>query len=229
MVDKVQPKPPQIRRPRQKRSQERFEAILDAAERVLDHHEPDKISIYTIADEAAMSPPSIYHFFPDSQHIFIALAERYFAAFTSGAFGDYESKLYTNWQEWIDLRYAASRDYFNRNTAARKILLGGAASSWTIHSRDFDINEQVAIRSLKAMSHAFFVPEIPGLVDRMVETIVINDALWALANYKHGFITDEAAEYSRRARVAHMRTYLPEYLPLRPQLTTESAEEKPVE
>lgn len=215
MVSDVQPQPPAIRRPRQKRSRERFEAILDAAERLLNDHDPDKISIYTVADEAGMSPASIYHFFPDGQHIFIALAERYFDAFISGDFGDFEAKPFSSWQEWIDHRYAASRSFFNRNHAASKVLLGGAASSWTIRSRDLDINEKIASRTLAAMNQAFIVPQIPGLVDRMVETIVLTDALWALANHKHGSITDEAAEYSRRARLAHMRTYLPEYLPLR--------------
>ena len=66
----------EIRRPAQKRSRARFEAILDGAERLLDALPPSAISIHAIAAEVEISPPSIYHFFPEPQLIFSALAER---------------------------------------------------------------------------------------------------------------------------------------------------------
>lgn len=53
------------------------------------------------------------------------------------------------------------------------------------------------------------------LHDRLVEVIVINDAIWSLSIHRHGHITDEMEEQARRARIAYSRTFLPEYLPLR--------------
>lgn len=200
----------QIRRPRQKRSQERFESILDAAERVLHQYSPDEVSVYTVAEEAGMSPPSIYHFFPDGQHIFVALAERYFAMFAEGL-ERLPRQTISTWQELVDFRYASSRRFYNANSAARKIILG-AGNFWAIRTRDLDLDETLAVRQAKEMQTLFVMPDMPGLVDRMTETIVMNDALWALAVHRHGMIDDESETHARRARIAHMRTYLPELL-----------------
>jgi len=161
-----------------------------------------------------MSPASIYHFFPDSQHIFAALAERYFEDFVSGAVDEVDGPACATWQDWIEARYLAARRYFNRNHVARKVLLGAATSS-TIQAREHELNAQLARAGLSAMNRLFVVPAISDLADRLAETLVMNDALWTLAIHRHGSITDEADEYARRARLAHMRTYLPEFLPKR--------------
>ena len=202
-----------IRRPRQKRSQERFEAILDAAENVLDRMEVDEVSIYTIAEQAGMTPPSIYHFFPDAQHVFVALAERFLDVFRTGSYGSIDHLPIETWQDWVDARYGLTRKFFNDHSAARKVIL--SAGSWAIRSRDLDMNAELAKGAIEELDRYFIVPEIPGLARRIEETIVMSDALWALANHRHGYIPDEDEAFVRRARIAHMRTYLPEFLPRR--------------
>lgn len=199
-----------IRRPQQKRSQERFEAILDATERLLESLDADAVSIYTIATEANMSPASIYHFFPDAQGVFGALAERFFMIFARGM-GSVNYRTIKTWQDLMDIRYEGSRSFYNTNAAARKVILG-AGSSWAIRSKDLALDHDLAESALAELSTVFVLPRIPGIVDRITETIVMNDALWSLANYRSGRITDEDELHARRARLAHMRTYLPEYL-----------------
>lgn len=203
----------QIRRPRQQRSRERFEAILDAAERLLQDRDPNDVSIYTIAEEANMSPPSIYHFFPDSNHVFAALAERYFDMFLGGL-DSIEGKRFDDWQTLVEFRYDLSRRFFNDNVAARKILLG-AAATWTIRSRDIDTNRLLARGAIVELNRFFILPRVPRLVDRATETIIMNDAIWALYNHRFGYLPDDEEVFARRARLAHMRTYLPEYLAAR--------------
>lgn len=204
----------QTRRPQQKRSLERFEAILDAAARLLATHDADGISLYTIAEEAKMPPASVYHFFPDGQHVFIALAERFFSAFSSGT-GRIADDEIENWQDFFEFYYESSRAYYNLNPAARKLILGSAIS-WTIRVRDIEIDHVIARAAVAELSRLFEIEETPALIDRMVETIVMNDALWSLAIHKHGLIDDVSDAYARRARIAHMQTYLPEDLARRP-------------
>jgi AcrR family transcriptional regulator len=199
----------QIRRPRQRRSQERVEAILDAAERLLSESEPGDISIYTLAEEAGMPPPSIYHFFPDSQHVFGALAERYFDK-VSRNLGPIPDELRT-WQDVMEYRFAGTRHFYNGNIAARKVILG-SGNSWSIRARDFELVQDMARGGVAEIAHYFILPVIPGMIDRMTETIAMNDGIWAIHNHRYGYLPDEQEEYARRARIAHMRTYLPEYL-----------------
>jgi AcrR family transcriptional regulator len=203
----------QIRRPRQQRSRERFEAILDAAERLLQDRDPHDVSIYTIAEEADMPPPSIYHFFPDGNHVFMALAERYFNMFLGGL-ESIEGKQFDDWQALVEFRYALSRDLFNNNVAARKILLG-AAATWAIRTRDIDTNRQLARGAIVELNRFFILPKVPELVDRITETIIMNDAIWALYDHRFGHLPDDQEIFARRARLGHMRTYLPEYLTAR--------------
>lgn len=203
----------QIRRPRQQRSRERFEAILDAAERLLQDRDPHDVSIYTIAQEADMPPPSIYHFFPDGNHVFMALAERYFNMFLGGL-ESIEGKQFDDWQALVEFRYALSRDLFNNNVAARKILLG-AAATWAIRTRDIDTNRQLARGAIVELNRFFILPKVPELVDRITETIIMNDAIWALYDHRFGHLPDDQEIFARRARLGHMRTYLPEYLTAR--------------
>lgn len=208
----AEPKP-LFRRPRQKRSQQRFEAILDSAERLLEKLEPDDISVYTLAEDAGISPPSIYQFFADAGQVFIALSERIHARIVDG-FDNSDDVTCDTWQELMSVRFGQARDFYNTNAAARRLLLGSGLSA-TIRARDLEIDRQLAIRSIEEFQNHFQVPDLPDLVERFTELLVINDALWTLSVHRHDYITDAYDEQARRAREAYTRTFLPEYLPLR--------------
>ena len=65
------------RKPRQARSQERVNQILDVAEHLFIEDGVDKTSTNAIAKQANVPIGSLYQFFPDKQAILYALAERY--------------------------------------------------------------------------------------------------------------------------------------------------------
>ncbi len=205
---------PEIRRPAQKRSRDRFEAILDGVERLLESRPPAAISIPAIAAEVGISPPSIYHFFPEPQLVFSALAERYLKHFEEGALA-YVPEGIESWQELQTRQFRAAQKWFNEHPAARQILLEGPARSSDIRLQDLDSNFFTAGCSIQLMSQMFVMPDIPDLHDRLVEVIVINDAIWSLSVHRYGYITDPMEEQARRARIAYARTFLPEFLPRR--------------
>lgn len=202
------------REPRQKRSQLRVMAILDAAEHLLECLEPTEISIYAIAESAGISPPSVYHFFPDSNQVYLALSERIHRRFVE-AFDVVPEGDFASWQDLMLLRFRQGQHYYNSHAAARRLLLGSGLSA-TIRARDLEIDRQLASRSLEEMRRYFLLPEAPEIEERFTELLVINDAIWALSVHRHGCITDAYEEQARRAREAYSRTFLPEYLPRRP-------------
>lgn len=211
-----------IRRPRQKRSQQRFEAILDSAERLLEALEPAQISIYTLAEEAGLSAPSIYHFFPDAGQVFVALAERYTSEFVDLLDKPLPPGIQT-WQDYMAARYGHGRERYNTHAPARRLLLGSGLSA-TIRARDLENDRILAERSMAELSQLFDIAPSNDLIERFTELLVINDAIWTLSVHRHGTITDGYEEQARRAREAYARTFLPEYLPLRP--ATEHAAEQ---
>jgi AcrR family transcriptional regulator len=204
----------QIRRPTQERGRQKFESILDSADRLLVDRDPADISIYDLAAELNTSPPSIYHFFPDISLVFVGLAERYLDEIKHMPLE--VDKPVANWQELNDIQFERVRVIYETRAPVRKILLG-PGYSYEILNRDLATSVVNAARLLELMGRHFDMPNIPNLLDRLVEMIKISDAMWMVSIYRHGRITDEGAELARRARTGYLRTVLPEYLPPRPQ------------
>lgn len=65
------------RAPRQERSRQTVEAVLDAVERVLKSDGVEGVTTNRIADAAGVSIGSVYQYFPDKQSIFTALHQRH--------------------------------------------------------------------------------------------------------------------------------------------------------
>jgi AcrR family transcriptional regulator len=202
-----------IRWPMQRRSRRRFEEVLDAADRLLEHSDPADISIYALAPEAGMSAPSIYHFFRSPTLVLTALADRYLHAFLALMDVPLPTGI-TTWQDLEDHLFERAREFFEAHAPARKLLLGAAYSS-EIRKRDLNNDVLIAERALAAFRQVFVLPASPGLLEHFVEMIVINEAIWALSYHRHGRITDEMNERARLARVSYARTFLPEQLQLR--------------
>ena len=71
-----------LRRPRQRRGEQRVQVILDAAASLIAEHGADGLTIQALADRARTSKGSLYHFFPDLPSVLCALADRHAAAVT---------------------------------------------------------------------------------------------------------------------------------------------------
>ena len=71
------PAAPSNRRvPRQDRSQQKVELMLEAATRLLEQHEPAQVSTNAIAKLAGVSIGTLYQYFPDKDALFQALTRR---------------------------------------------------------------------------------------------------------------------------------------------------------
>ena len=65
------------REPKQQRSRQTVEAVLEAVQRVLRRHGARAITTNRVAEAAGVSIGSLYQYFPDKQAIFMALHERH--------------------------------------------------------------------------------------------------------------------------------------------------------
>lgn len=73
------PKKPPRREPKQLRSQQTVEAILDAVTRILKKQGIDAVTTNRIAVAAGVSIGSVYQYFPDKRAIYRALLDRHIA------------------------------------------------------------------------------------------------------------------------------------------------------
>ena len=72
---------PDIRVPRQQRSRDRVDAILEAARVLIVEKGSSALKIQEIASQAGVTAGSMYQYFPNKQAILKALAEQYFEQF----------------------------------------------------------------------------------------------------------------------------------------------------
>jgi AcrR family transcriptional regulator len=67
----------ELRLPTQERGARRVEAILDAAAELVEEVGVEAVTVQLLADRAATSKGSLYHFFPDVHSVLRALADRH--------------------------------------------------------------------------------------------------------------------------------------------------------
>jgi AcrR family transcriptional regulator len=200
---------PEIRRPTQERGKQRYEDILNTVEGLLQDQDPSDIGIYDISASLGISPQSVYHFFPEVSLVFVALAERYLASFRAvetAELGHFEA-----WQDLLKVQHAGMLRVFDTNPAVRKVLLGVGYSS-EIRRLDQENNRILAQHLLDGFRRHFVLFELPDLHERFVEMAAINDAIWSLYLLRDGVISAEAERMAHRARVAYLRTVLPDHL-----------------
>jgi AcrR family transcriptional regulator len=210
---------PEIRRPTQERGKQRYEDILNAVEVLLQDRDPSDVGIYDISGALGIAPQSVYHFFPEVSLVFVALAERYLASFR--AVETAELGYFESWQDLLKAQHAGMLSVFGTNPAVRKVLLGVGYSS-EIRRLDQENNRILAQHLLEGFRRHFILPELPDLHERFVEMAAINDAIWSLYLLRGGEIDSEAERIAHRARVAYLRTVLPEYLTPRSDQSSEA-------
>lgn len=208
-------RPPALSRarpPQRRRGRERFEHLLDVTESLLVAHPQAEVTLAMIAEAAETPLPSVYHFFPNRNAIFLELARRYHRHLA-----DLNRQPLipppARWQELITRRHAIGRDYLNAHPAALRLFMG-AGLSVEVRKLDLDGNTSLAGQRGAQMRARFDCRGLAGLETWLENAFGLIDGIWAISWARHGRITDAYLEESGRASVAYLRCYLPEHLPL---------------
>lgn len=213
---------PGPRWPSRTRGIERFNALLDAAERLLRDESPTDVGLYQIAREAGVPPASVYHFFPTKEAAFLALAQRYFDYFLAIREEAVDARSLTGWQALLRHDQRRGMEFYNAHPPAMKILYGGYGTL-EIRQADFQTTDRLAEGLYERMNGAFHMPAIreSGNIARIM--LAIMDAIWALSFLREGRITEAYFEQAFEATIAYARLFLPERVELRDALKAAAA------
>jgi AcrR family transcriptional regulator len=207
------------RRPTQERSRRRYEAILRAAEELLETANLEDISFYDLARKAGMPAASVHYLFPSAAAIQSELRERHDTRISEHLLAfhaEMAGRSVATWQEWLRIEAAEARDYYNANRPACEILLGPLLhrENRTASMRG---NAQVGASNLENMKRRFLVPDTPGLEARFARNCAIIEMFWSTSYLATGSISDFAFEESVRAGVSYLLNFLPGVLAVRPE------------
>jgi len=202
------------RKPAQERTRLRFEALLDAADRLLLQDDTSKIGLYDIAAAAGMPPASAYHLFPTKETVFVALAQRYLEGLNTYIVQPFEPGTVQSWQEFIVVEMIRAVNFYNDHPVMSKLFFGESVLS-EIRALD---NQNVKLASAshyKRMNVFFHMPFVRRPELKFNALIGIYDGIWMTSYTKHGRITEDFARETEQAALAYCATFLPASLPLR--------------
>lgn len=201
----------EARKPVRKHAQERFDALLDATERLLADSANDDVSLAQIAEVSGVPLASVYHFFPNRNAAFVALAQRFHAELRARA-QERQGPPPPSWQEHLAYTQRRATSYLNGRPAALRLFMG-AGVSVQVRNIDMEGNAHISRRRVEEFDLYFDMPRIPELETRMATVLAMSDGIWALSYSIHGRITDAFLQESIRAAICYLRCFLPEMIP----------------
>jgi AcrR family transcriptional regulator len=201
-----------FRRPRQARGREKFEKILDAADTLIaDSGTADGLSLYDIAEKAGVAVGSVYHFFPSSHAVLVALIERYDRKFEELVDEPMVEEAISDWRDVLWLQTERSRRYINATPGALIMILG-SGQTWATRIADAKGDAAIAASMVTAIEHFFRLPASPDPQQIVFNAIRMLESLWATSYLQYDSVTDDYAAETHKAICAYLALYWPPYL-----------------
>ena len=203
------PRTPQERRvPRQARSKQRVEDILDAASRLVLERGVDALSTRSIAEAAAVPVASLYQYFSDKEAVLLSLVERDMAEMDAQVLEDLDGAEPTSVGDLVETTMRAFTKVYARRPAFVEIWLRGRGNT-AIHRRGREHNAGVAeMLRVYAQDAGLSEGEVPPTAALLA--VEIGDRVFQLA-YEHDLQGDqEIVEEGIRMVTAYLREYAAE-------------------
>lgn len=122
------------RQPEQRRSRARVEKVLDVAAELIETDGIDALTMSKLADEAGVSLPSIYRYFPSKRSILHTLLQRYTVEMRDSVIQPPKEPISgDNWYQEIRETLLRYWEYINREPAYAAVWSAGFADPEFVH------------------------------------------------------------------------------------------------
>ncbi|UQY37112.1 TetR/AcrR family transcriptional regulator [Pseudomonas fulva] len=192
-------------------SQARIEQILGAARTLLAEQGVAALSIYTVAERAAIAPSSIYHFFSSVPALLQALTADVHRAFRACLQEPIDAEGLHSWRDLARLIEQRMLSIYAGDAAARQLILaqhGLAEVAQADRQHDIELSQQ----NRALFDHYFELPALPDDIDVFALAMELGDRVYARSIQQHGEITPRYAEEGLRVFEAYLGLYLPPFL-----------------
>lgn len=196
----------------------RVEALLNAADQLLQQREASDVGVYDVARLAAVPPASAYHFFATQESVLLALAERYLRRLHESLRAALRAAPVERWPDYVRARYEAAVRFFNDSPVACKLLLRAEVGS-TIKELDLADIDRGTAEWYDSMNEIFVMPYVNDSHLKFTVLVGVYDGIWMASYAKYGFITPEFAREGLTAGLAYLDSFLPKTIPLRDPLS----------
>lgn len=203
-----------VRKPRAS-SQARIAVILDSARALLAEQGVASLSIYSVAERAAIPPSSVYHFFASVPALLEALTADVHAAFRACLQEPVDHAQLRDWRDLSRVIEQRMLAIYAEDAAARQLILAQhGLTEVTQADRQHDIELGRLMQAV--FERHFELPALPEDIDVFALAMALGDRVYARSIQLHEDITPRLAEEGMRVFDAYLGLYLPPCLPKRP-------------
>lgn len=195
----------------QARGRARRAELLAAARQVLAQHPLDQVGMAVVADAAGIPLSSAYHFFGDIADLWRELAR---TIATQQASEDLDLPRVSSWQELIRASLIHHQSAFNKDPAARKLMLGPHTPP-DIKNAACKEDFRFGTALWMAVKKQFLLPELADSRELFFKALLIADVFFSLSVSEHDRVTQEALDEAIMAVISYLSIYLPTQLAVR--------------
>jgi AcrR family transcriptional regulator len=202
---------PRWRLPKQARSRERFDRILDAAAALFAEVGYDAVTADEIAARADTSVGGLYRFFPDKLAVFHALADRYFnqlqKLFTAL---HTEETLQLPLEDYIDQMIDAFDRFVVVNPGYRAVFAQSRLVSTEILSMDTAFNQAIVERlaGFFAVRNPLLEPDQRNLI--AIVSVEVGSVLEILSLTRDLSFRQQILIETKKLLIAYLKQYFPD-------------------
>jgi AcrR family transcriptional regulator len=193
------------RQPQQQRARERFEKVLNEAERLLVDKGMSGFSIPELAERLDMTRASIYKFFPTPYAVLNELTRRHLGLLEKNLTAVGPDMLTAPWHEAIDILITAGATFYNSNPVASILILGGSTTDESYQALEITIDRLGKYGRALLVSRGIELPTPPPDVAVLAAEIVTTT--YRLSYYLHGEITEPYRAEAAYAMEAYLSRY----------------------
>ncbi len=188
--------------------------LLAAARELLCERNPEDVSFADVCERAGIPRASAYHFFPNIQSVFVGLRLLHAHAMLNTLQG-LEAAHGETWRDYFHRLVDAGVAVMRAEPAATKLIYGGLGGMLETQQLGRELDARLAQLTLNGMASRFQLPDWPEREPIVAIAFTILDSIFRLSYRRHGEITAWMVEEAKRAAIAYLRSYLPEFLPPR--------------
>ena len=186
--------------------------LLASARELLCERSPEEVSFADVCEKAGIPRASAYHFFPNIQSVFVGLRLLHAHAMLH-ALENLEAIPGESWRDYFFRLVDTGAGIMRIEPAATKLIYGGLGGMLEAQQLGRELDARLARLTLDGMATRFQLPDWPEREAIVAIAFTILDSVFRLSYRRHGEITPWMVEEAKRAAIAYLRSYLPEYLP----------------
>ncbi|GAA5524924.1 hypothetical protein Maes01_01483 [Microbulbifer aestuariivivens] len=213
----------QPRRPQRKNGREKFEALLDALDGLLQFRETTEISLADLSEAAGVPAASVYHFFPNREALFTALMQRHLDTMGEILAGTGKE---ATWQQRTETFLDQLQQQLCTSESVMKMRFG-PAPGWAIREMLLEDRNRLGLQLLDLLDAEFDIPSSSRWPERFHIAMNIAESIWSGAYGRYGQVNQFSVTEARRATIAYLTYFFGQRLPLREEKSGEKPDATP--